>query len=339
MKIDVIIPAYKAQNTIIRTLSSIAMQDNINDIQVTIVNDADGIGYQNFVDMFSPFMKIQELVMPENGGPGDARQYGIDHTTNELLTFIDADDTFASAFSLKTLHDQLLAEPVNACCFSTFLEQAQIFIPHQNDSVWMFGKIYKREFINRYKIAFKKGSRANEDSGFNMICKLCSTPNEQIKYIQDVTYFWHFKEDSITRINNAQYSYDQCFVGYVDNMIYAFKYAERLNPFNSNIPMMKTFTMCHLYEYYIEAVARDKRFVEQDFEACKRYYDEVYKEMEPKINEEIFSEVYNEAMRNAYAQNKLFKIIPEIGVKEFMQKLKGKSVKKIKDNNYGNKRL
>lgn len=203
-----------------------------------------------------------------------------------------------------------------------------MFIPHQNDSVWMFGKIYKREFINRYKIAFKKGSRANEDSGFNMICKLCSTPNEQIKYIQDVTYFWHFKEDSITRINNAQYSYDQCFVGYVDNMIYAFKYAERLNPFNSNIPMMKTFTMCHLYEYYIEAVARDKRFVEQDFEACKRYYDEVYKEMEPKINEEIFSEVYNEAMRNAYAQNKLFKIIPEIGVKEFMQKLKGKSVKK-----------
>lgn len=323
MKIDVIIPAYKAQNTIIRTLSSIVMQDNRDDLEVTIVNDADGIGYQNFVDMFSPFIKIQELVMPENGGPGDARQYGIDHTTNELLTFIDADDTFASAFALKTLHDQLLKEPVNSCCFSTFLEdQKTIFLPHQNDSVWMFGKIYKRSFIDKYKIRFKEGSRANEDAGFNMLCKLFANPNEQIKYIADVTYFWHYKEDSITRINNAQYSYDQSFVGYTDNMIYAIQTAEKINPFNQNISFMKVFVLCNLYEYFIETVARDKRFIEQNFNACKKFYKEVYKEIEPKITDDVLGEVYNEAMRNAYVQNKMFKIIPEMGIKEFIEKLK-----------------
>ena len=60
-----------------------------------------------------------------------------------------------------------------------------------------------------------------------MICKLVSNQNEQIKFIQDITYYWHFKEDSITRINNAQYSYDQSFVGYTENMIYAVKYAEK----------------------------------------------------------------------------------------------------------------
>ena len=95
MKIDVIIPAYKAQNTILRTLSSIALQTELPNIEVTIVNDADGIGYKQFVDMFSPYMSIREIVMPENGGPGDARQYGLDNTKNELITFIDADDTFS----------------------------------------------------------------------------------------------------------------------------------------------------------------------------------------------------------------------------------------------------
>lgn len=322
--INIIIPAYKAQSTIIRTLSSIAIQSLIKEIKVTIVNDADGIGYKKYVDMFKPYMDIEEIAMKENGGPGDARQYGIDHTTGEYLTFIDADDTFSGAFALQVLKDQLLKEPVNACCFSTFLEQNTPegnLVPHQNDSVWMFGKLYKRDFINKYKIKFKKGSRADEDAGFNMICKLCSNQQEQIKYIPDVTYFWHFKADSITRINNAQYSYDQCFVGYTDNMIYAFQHAERINPFNSNIMLMKVYTMCFLYEYFIETVARDKRFIEQNFKSCKKYYDEIYKEIEPKISEDVISEAYNVAMRNAYQGNKLFKIIPAIGFKEFMGKL------------------
>ena len=122
-RIDVIIPAYKAQNTILRTLSSIALQNIVEDIDVTIVNDADGIGYQKFVDMFSPYMSIKEVTLKKNVGPGDARQKGIDETKNPLITFIDADDTFSGAFALKTLRTQLLAEPINACCWGNFLEE------------------------------------------------------------------------------------------------------------------------------------------------------------------------------------------------------------------------
>lgn len=326
MKIDVIIPAYKAQNTILRTLSSIAMQSIVDDLEVTIVNDCDGIGYKKFVDMFKPYMKIRELVMPKNGGPGDARQYGIDHTTNPLMTFIDADDTFAGAFALKILREQLLAEDHNVVCIGSFIEdQLKIYIPHQNDTVWMFGKLYKRAFIDRYKIRFKEGSRANEDAGFNMLCKLFSNPNEQIKFIADTTYFWHFKEDSITRINNAQYSYDQSFVGYTANMIYAIKRAESVNPLNPNLMPLKLMILGQLYEYYIETVARDKRFIEQNFNCCKEYYNEVYKEIEPKINDEVLGQMYNEVMRNAYMGNKMFGIVPSIGIKEFLEKLKEKN--------------
>lgn len=330
-RIDVIIPAYKAQNTILRTLSSIALQEVVNDIDVTIVNDNDGIGYQKFVDMFSPFFSIKEIVMEKNGGPGDARQFGLDNTSNPLVMFIDADDTFSGAFAIKTLRDQLLAEPYNACCFSNFLEQQpNTYIQHPNDSVWMFGKIYKREFIKRYNIHFLPGSRANEDNGFNMLCKLCANQNEQIKYIQDITYYWHYKEDSITRINNAEYSYGGSFPGYTENMIYAIKEAEKRVPFNGNIMQQKVAVLCNLYEYYIETEERDKRFIEQNWNSCLKYYKEVYKEIHHKIPDNIFSQVYNDVMRNCYMGNKLFGIIPRIGIKEFLNKLEEESNQEVK---------
>ena len=49
--IDVIIPAYNSHDTIIRTLSSIAMQLNKNELKVTIVNDG-GKDYSDIVKTF-----------------------------------------------------------------------------------------------------------------------------------------------------------------------------------------------------------------------------------------------------------------------------------------------
>ena len=49
--IDVIIPAYNSQDTIIRTLSSIAMQLNRDELKVTIVNDG-GKDYKDIVNTF-----------------------------------------------------------------------------------------------------------------------------------------------------------------------------------------------------------------------------------------------------------------------------------------------
>lgn len=44
--IDIIIPAYKAQNTIDKTVASIAIQNIADDIVVTIVNDGDKGNYK-----------------------------------------------------------------------------------------------------------------------------------------------------------------------------------------------------------------------------------------------------------------------------------------------------
>ena len=104
-------------------------------------------------------------------------------------------------------------------------------------------------------------------------------------------------------------------------MIWAFKEAEKRNPFNGAILYEKVATLMNLYEYYIETVARDPRFTEQNWESCKLYYREIYREVKNKIPEKAFIEAYNNVIRNCYMGDKLNGIIPCMGIYEFIDKL------------------
>lgn len=324
-KIDIIIPAYKAQDTILRTLSSISCQSILSDLDVTIVNDCCPNGnYKKFVDMFSPFMNIREIKMSKNGGPGQARQYGIDNTENQYFTCIDADDTFAGALALETLRAGINLDPTIQCCVGTFgeLHENLQIVPHQNDMVWMFGKLYKREFIDRYNIRFNE-TRANEDTGFNTIVRLlCSNnPNEIVHWISETVYYWHEKIDSITRINDCQYAYDQSFCGWTDNMIYAIQTAKKHQPFNGYIDQWTLECMIQLYTYYIETVAKNPVFAEQNWEYVKKFYHTAYKKIEHNITDEMLGMSYSMVMQGKSAGGVLTGIIPCMGIREFMDKL------------------
>ena len=325
-KIDIIIPAYKAQKTILRTLSSIACQSILDDIEVTIVNDACPQGnYKKFVDMFSPYMQIKEIKMKENGGPGLARQFGINNTKNEYFTCIDADDTFYGALALETLRAGINLSPTIQCCVGTFLEihEGLHLVPHPQDMVWMFGKIYRRDFINKYKITFNS-TRANEDTGFNTKVRLlCSNnQNEIVHWINEPVYFWHEKEDSITRINNGQYSFDQSFCGWTDNMIEAIQFAKKIQPFNGYIDQWTMECMMNLYTYYIETVARNEVFAAQNWEYVKKFYHTCYKKIEDNITDEMLSVAYSQKMQASWGDGHMIGIIPCMGVKEFFEKIK-----------------
>jgi len=337
-KIDVIIPAYNVPDHIIfRCLASIACQDIASELEVTIVDDASTKqNYANIIKNFESILKINLLRYETNGGPGVARQYGIDHTSNGYMTFIDADDTFNGAFALKALRNSIemnhnlyqMAVGVFDEVHEEGLEEGDgpILLAHEQDMVWMFGKMYRRSFIDKFNIHFHESSRANEDNGFNTLCRLCLSDQGQINFIQAHVYYWHENPNSITRANDCQYSYGSSerdsFYGYVENMIFAIKEAKRRNPYNGFITMWAVSCMLYIYEYYIECYARANDHAEINFKWCKRYYDEVYSMFEEDISDEILAQHYNEAMMNAYIGNKLEGIIPCMGIFEFLEKLK-----------------
>jgi glycosyltransferase involved in cell wall biosynthesis len=127
-EIDLIIPAYKAHKTIFKTLCSIAEQSCSDKIKVTIVNDCCPQGnYKKIINIFKNNLDIQEIKMPKNGGPGAARQFGIDHTELPYVIFMDADDCLMGPYAVTQLLN-FLEEKEEDVAFSGFVEE---FLPNQ----------------------------------------------------------------------------------------------------------------------------------------------------------------------------------------------------------------
>lgn len=318
--IDIIIPAYKAQNTILRTLGSIMTQSILDKLTITIVNDADDVGYENIVKAFSPFMNIREIVLEKNVGPS-CRQAGIDATNSPYFTCIDADDTFANAFCLELMLKKAEENPEYHTFVGAFAEEREgmQFVTHQNDMIWMFGKMYRRSFIDKYKIRFNE-TRANEDNGFNTIIRLVSSEAEKVMFLPDIVYFWHWKEDSITRINNMEYSYNGSFIGYVDNMIYAIQHAKKVKPFNNYIDMWAIKVMCNLYIYYYQTLKRDSRFAEQNYGYCVKYYNDIFKRYDESTAKDNFESIWSETLTEQAVN--MNDILPDKTIHQFIEGLK-----------------
>jgi glycosyltransferase involved in cell wall biosynthesis len=306
-KIDILIPAYHAQDTIGRTLSSIAMQSIVKDLNVVICNDDGMDSYKDFVDHFASLMDIKEIYLPKNGGCGVARQYGIDHTNAPFYTCIDADDTFASTFALEMLLNYIETDAKYVMVSGGFAEQLDNglhFKNHIEDMIWMHGKLYRRSFTEKYNVRFNL-TRSNEDNGFNTTIRLISNDAEKIMFVPDIVYYWHFKHDSITRVNNYQYTYNQSFIGYVDIMIDAIQNARKAKPEDTRqADVWAVQTMAELYVYLEQTVHNDQRFIAQNFGLCVKYYENIFKPLEPHVPqrkmEKIFAEViYKHAKENA----------------------------------------
>ena len=87
-KLDIIIPAYNAHDTLEKTLMSIAIQ-TYKDYSVTIVNDCSIKDYDELVEQYSKYFRIEEITIGKNLGPGVARKIGLAYTKSPYILFID----------------------------------------------------------------------------------------------------------------------------------------------------------------------------------------------------------------------------------------------------------
>lgn len=335
-KIDVIIPAYNVPDKILsRCLASIAMQECIDDVEVTIVDDASTEeNYKAVIKNFEPMMKINLLRMEVNGGPGVARQYGLDHTSNGLITFVDSDDTFANAFALTILREKLQDENivissgyiVEECCHDSKRYFSTIF---ENDT-WIFGKIFKRKFIDKNDIKFHPTSRANEDVGFNKLCSFCLN-GPQTAFSTDAVYCWHYNNNSITRSNGHSLELDSSengsLYGYIENMSYVLSYAKYhgLYVYNNRM-LVHDFAldclMC-IYESYVKMHNKiSKKYADEIIKYCSDFYKKHCVDMEEKFTHDLIKNRYVEFMKNEYALFDMDCFYPQLTFEQFLEKIK-----------------
>lgn len=325
-EIDIIIPAYKAHNTIFKTLCSIAEQTWVDKIQVTIVNDCCPEGdYQKIITLFKGQLDIKEVKLPKNSGPGVARQFGFDNTTAQYVMFMDADDCLMGPYIISQMI-LILKERKDDVIFSNFIEEnlPDEYVPHFQDKIWMFGKIYQREFLNNNQIKFSK-YRANEDTCFNkMVIMAHQNKNKDIFFFDEYTYGWNFKEKSITRVNNGQYTYDQSICGYIDGLIEIYEWADKMQIKEEVIRNSIYSEICFLYLTFCDIANEKEYFQKQNFEYIKKFYHKVWLEHITDYENEDFLKIYDECVHAAIhdGQNLPRSFIVQPNFAQFMDMLK-----------------
>lgn len=335
--IDVIIPAYNiADAMLFRCLSSIAFQDILSDLQVTIVDDASTTeNYEEVANHFRPFMNVQVLRLQENGGPGVARQYGIDHTSNGYLVFIDADDTFIGSSALQCLRLGIEEKNDYQICVSVFDEivefkgKSQPLVKHHsNDMTWLHGKIYKRSFIDKYDIRFHPTSRSNEDVGFNMQCRLFCNESTQINFLTSHFYDWHNDNpNSITRQNNKSYKYginkNDSNYGWIENLIYITEKYQKIFPYEKiKFMQLNIHFIVNSYVYYIGCLNTIPKNAPIILEYYKKYFKQFYLPNEKQIPKEELIKWYNSTMSAQYEYQTFQNIIPQVTLFDYINLLK-----------------
>lgn len=212
-KLEIILPIYREDiDTIAPMLSSINNQVGCtpSDYLLTLVNDC-GPTTVTEEDIRKYLWKFdfQILKTPENGGPGVARQYGIDKSKAEYVILGDCDDMLQNNMVFNFFENQLYRDQpdfahTNWFSYHYVPNAGNIIQPMNPEFTWFFGKFYKRSFLEKYKLREDPRLRVHEEI---QIVRLAPHYSVNAKYYDFPTYIWCTSEGSITRRNDQEYAY------------------------------------------------------------------------------------------------------------------------------------
>jgi CDP-glycerol glycerophosphotransferase len=102
-RISVVVPFYNNEDLLGDCLQSIAAQ-TFADLQVVMVDDGSTDGGAAIARSYADADPRFTLITKQNGGPGQARNCGLQHVTGEYLAFVDGDDMLPSHAYERLLH-------------------------------------------------------------------------------------------------------------------------------------------------------------------------------------------------------------------------------------------
>jgi len=212
-KLEIILPFYNEDlETIEPMLSSINNQVGCtpSDYLLTLVNDC-GNSEITEKDIKKYLWKFDFKIIktPENGGPGVARQYGIDQSKADYVFLGDCDDMLQNNMVFNFFENQLYRDQPDFAHTKWFTyaevpNAGKIIQPQNIEFTWFFGKFYKREFLEKYNIREDLRLRVHEEI---QIVRLAPHYTKNAKIYDFPTYIWMPSDGSITRRNGQEYAY------------------------------------------------------------------------------------------------------------------------------------
>lgn len=192
MKLSVIIPVYKAENTIHRCLDSLLNQPH-ESTEIILINDGSPDTSGEICKEYAEKHPEIRYIEKENGGVSTARNMGLDIAQGEYVVFVDSDDwVYDNYFS--TIHRLLSEDDWDLLQYSQNYTDGNTEKPRiqedfkSEDHKVIFNKIieymchkhinkpidkvYKRNIIEDNHIRFHPDLCVGEDRTFNIVFSL-----------------------------------------------------------------------------------------------------------------------------------------------------------------------
>lgn len=240
--INVIIPCYNSTETLPKTLDSLIAQTQSR-FFVTVVDDCSEENMLSIVNDYEDKLNINYIRLTENGGPGVARQAGLDNSICEYVMFLDADDMLMPQ-AMEVLNREVNKNKPDIL-ISAFIQQNKYSIDrivHSTETAtWVHGKVYNCSFLRKNNIRFPEELRINEDGSFNTMALNMA---ENIYRTSVITVLWVDNKNSLTR-KDKNFTID-CIPSHIEGQIYAYNFLLDNKGIISSLPI----GLVHIYNYY-----------------------------------------------------------------------------------------
>ena len=200
--VGIVVPAYKRRDTLRAALQSLALQTR-KDFTVIVVDDHSPEPLLDVVNEFKDTLKIVYKYAEVNGGPGAARQIGLEECYAlgvKYVMFLDSDDMYFPHAIERLVHEMELTgcSMISAAIWQEHVEGGGAMIQSDNET-WLHGKIFQAAYLKEYEISFPK-LRTNEDVVFNLIASQCAPKKGTLN---EILYLFRYDNNSITHSADA----------------------------------------------------------------------------------------------------------------------------------------
>lgn len=274
IKVSVIVPVYNAEKYLDKCLTSLVKQ-TLKDVEIIIVNDGSPDNSQEIIDKYvKKYPKKVKSYIKENGGLGSARNFGLEHSMGEYISFVDSDDwlDFEALDKMYTLakkndSDIVICDMIDHILLDDNKEKQIYHNCTKYDSVYNVtpsacNKMFKREIIGNLK--FVKNLWYED---LNFTTKLLFN-TDNISGISEGFYHCNCGHISIMNNNNSLKNLDMLTV--LDDII---DYAKKNKTYDKNVMSYLVFN--HVLITTINRVAghknKDKKIVIKELlNYCKK---------------------------------------------------------------------
>lgn len=320
--LDIIIPIYNNNRGLFRTLNSISI--DTKNINIIVIDDhSEQENCLAIIDIFKPYFQIQYYCLPENRGPGIARQTGLNISSNPYIYFLDCGDTLyeptALIKALSIIEDN---KDYEMYLWDSLTENENELSSDimTNSHNMIRGKIYQRDFIQKNNITFSSSSSyANEDIGFNLACRMIA---EKICEIDDILDVWKFSGPSIVRKDDYAFYYKEQNIGLALNAEHVLEIAHHNNICYEKIIRFIYEIMASLSIYYFITSKEKPEYSAEAFAGCFYFYKEHFRNCSLKQIEWL-NEAYYKALEEHMNTDRetLQKHIVSLNFINFLQQL------------------